>query len=145
MWAECSSEILPSILFEGGILESACSRLGGRAVDRILCRELLPQFLNNSSEISHKCLPWGVDEQTHYRPLSKFTNFFFPLGAPWEGWASSLLGSGWGFFILFLPHHMRWGFEVCKTLITLFKLQYLLPINKLVHVVDLMLWLCFMR
>lgn len=82
-------------------------------------------------------------------PWANLQTFFFPLGHHGEvakfRWASNLLGSCWGFFILFLPHHMRWGFEVCKTLITLFQLQYLLPINKLVHVVDLMLWLCFMR
>ena len=28
-----------------------------------LRRELLPQFLTNSHEIWHRCLPWGVDVQ----------------------------------------------------------------------------------
>ena len=37
----------------------------GRSVGQlqILRRELLPQFLNNSHEIWHRCLPWGVNVQ----------------------------------------------------------------------------------
>ena len=31
--------------------------------EKILRRELLPQFFTNSHEIWHRCLPWGVDVQ----------------------------------------------------------------------------------
>ena len=44
-----------------GISVSSVGLSGGRLP--ILRRELLPQFLTNSHEIWHRCLPWGVDVQ----------------------------------------------------------------------------------
>ena len=35
----------------------------GKNGEKILRRELLPQFFTNSHEIWHRCLPWGVDVQ----------------------------------------------------------------------------------
>ena len=43
--------------FEGGILGISVLSVGPL---QILRRELLPQFLTNSHEIWHSCLPWGV-------------------------------------------------------------------------------------
>ena len=35
----------------------------GKNGEKILHRELLPQFFTNSHEIWHSCWPWGVDVQ----------------------------------------------------------------------------------
>ena len=48
---------------------------GGRVVGRsvrckILRRELLPQFFNNSHEIRRRCLPWGADVQDTFFDIS---------------------------------------------------------------------------
>ena len=54
-------------LEEPPALNSAISgrRSVGRAVGKlqILRRELLPQFLTDSHETWHTCVPWGVDVQ----------------------------------------------------------------------------------
>ena len=35
----------------------------GKKWGELLHRKLLPQYLNNSHEIWHRCVPWGVDVQ----------------------------------------------------------------------------------
>ena len=64
-----------------------CRRSVGRAGPlQILRRELLPQFFNNSHEIWHRCLPWGVDVQ----------DTFFDSGRKCVAMVTVYYGKNWG-------------------------------------------------
>ena len=82
----------------------------GKNGGKILRRELLPQFVTNSHEIWHRCLPWGVDVQ----------DTFFDSGRKCVAMVTAYYGKKWGekscvanYFLSFSPILMKFGTDVC--------------------------------
>ena len=82
----------------------------GKNGGKILRRELLPQFVTNSHEIWHRCLPWGVDVQ----------DTFFDSGRKCVAMVTAYYGKNGGkkscvanYFLSFSPILMKFGTDVC--------------------------------
>ena len=82
----------------------------GKNGGKILRRELLPQFLTNSHEIWHRCLPWGVDVQDTFfnsgrKSVAMVTAYYYGK----NGGKSCVAN----YFLSFSPILMKFGTDFC--------------------------------